>query len=99
MKDRRPSVIIRRRGTDRGKPAALGLRSAAEERPRLHGAARVRLSTDIYKNTDAGLRHSSAPRVTRTHTSPMFKAKFHYDIMVADRCEAGRRPVSSLLAS
>jgi len=27
-----------------------------------------------------------------------FKAKFHYAILVADRSEAGRRPVAELLA-
>jgi len=29
----------------------------------------------------------------------MVKAKFHYAILVADRSEAGRRPVADLLAS
>ena len=43
-------------------------------------------------------RHVEIARTCSNLIADRFEAKFHYAILVADRSEAGRRPVADLLA-
>jgi len=43
-------------------------------------------------------RHVEIARTCSNLVAGRFEAKFHYVILVADRSEAGRRPVTDLLA-
>ena len=43
-------------------------------------------------------RHVEIARICSNLVAVRFEAKFHYAILVADRFEAGHRPVANLLA-
>jgi len=44
-------------------------------------------------------RHAKIARTCSNLVADRFEAKFHYAILVADKSEAGHRPVADLLAS